>query len=79
MWYYMTKYSFDPSKPIIGPFDTEDEAWKDMREVATHEYETDLDNGWNTKIIEDKECGEITIKNLFSAGTDVTEFFLFEI
>lgn len=78
-WYYMTKYSFDPSKHVIGPFETEDEAWEDMHKIAIKGYEIDLDNGWDTKIIKDKECGEITIKNFFAADIEVTEFFLFEI
>lgn len=79
MWYYMTKYSFDPSKPVIGPFNTEEEAWADMHEIAMKEYEHDINNGFKTKIIKDKECGEITIKNFFTCYTDVTEFFLFDI
>lgn len=28
MWYYMTKYSFDASKPVVGPFATEEEAYE---------------------------------------------------
>ena len=80
MWYYMTKYSFDPEKYVAGPFDTEKEAWSEMEKCANEEYRIDTDeNGWNTKIIRDKTCGEITIKNFFTAVTDVTEFFIFEI
>lgn len=31
MWYYMTKYSFDPEKQVAGPFNTEEKhglKWK---------------------------------------------------
>jgi hypothetical protein len=76
----MTKYSFDPSKIVNGPFNTEEEAWDAMESIADEEHRIDTDeNGWRTQIIKNKTCGEITIKNFFTAGTDVTEFFLFEI
>lgn len=80
MWYYMTKYSFDPSKPVVGPFDTEEEAWDSMKNIADEEYRIDTEeNGWRTQYIKNKDCGEITIKNFFVSHTDITEFFLFEI
>ena len=80
MWYYLTKYSFDPSKPVSGPFNTEEEAWDKMEKDAEEEYRIDTEeNGWRSRIIKDKTCGEITIKNFFTTETDVTEFFLFEI
>ena len=80
MWYYITKYSFDPSKPVFGPWKSEEDAWEDMERMADKEYRIDTDeNGWRTRIIKNKECGEIVIKNFFTNHTDVTEFFLFEI
>lgn len=80
MWYYMTKYSFDPEKEVTGPFETEEEAWIKMETDANEEHRIDTEeNAWSTEIIKNKTCGEITIKNFFTAGTDVTEFFLFEI
>ena len=80
MWYYMTKYSFDPTKVTVGPFESEEDAWADMEHSADEEYRIDTEeNSWRTRIIKDKECGEITIKNFFMDNTDVTEFFLFEI
>mgnify|MGYP003551086000 CR=1 FL=1 len=27
MFYYLVRYSFDPFKPVFGPFKTESEAW----------------------------------------------------
>lgn len=79
MWYYMTKYSFDAEKPIVGPFKTREEAWKEMEKVSINEYNTDIENGWNTELYVDNDAGEITIINYFDTGNDVTEFFIFEI
>lgn len=80
MWYYLTKYSFDPDKNVTGPFNTDDEAWDRMEFDAEREYKIDTEeNGWYTEIIKNETCDEITIKNFFAAGTDVTEFILFEI
>ena len=80
MWYGMTKYSFDSDKPICGPFKTEEEAWEYIEKMADEEYRIDTEeNGWNAKITKNKTCNEITIKDFFSAGIDVTEFFIFEI
>ena len=87
MWYYMTKYSFDPEKNVVGPFGTEKEAWSEMEKCANEEYRIDTEencwnekeNGWSTEIVRNETCGEITIKNFFISGVDVTEFFIFEI
>jgi hypothetical protein len=80
MWYHITKYSFDPTKSVFGPFKTEEDAWSNMEQMADEEYRIDTEeNDWRTRIIKDKDCGEITIKNFFTDHTDVTEFFLFEI
>ena len=75
----MTKYSFDAEKPIVGPFKTRAEAWKEMESVSINEYHTDIENGWNTELYVDNDAGEITIINYFDTGKDVTEFFVFEI
>ena len=80
MWYYLVKYSFDGDKPVNGPFTSEEEAWDAMKVAAKREYEIDTEeNGWRTRLIENKTCGEIMIKNFFTTGIDVTEFILFEI
>ena len=80
MWYYMTKYSFDSDKPIMGPFKTEEEAWKAMEKVAIHEYDIDInENEWDSELYIDSEAGEITIVTYFDTNKDVTEFFTFEI
>lgn len=80
MWYAMTKHSFDPTKSVHGPFKTEDAAWAYIERDADEEYRIDTEeNGWETEIKKNRTCNEITIKNFFPSGTDVTEFFLFEI
>lgn len=80
MWYYMTKYSFDPTKLVKGPFTTEEEAYKKMKLDAYEEYRIDTEeNDWNTEIYPDEENGEITLVNYFDTHKDVTEFFIFEI
>lgn len=80
MWYYMIKYSFDPSKIVKGPFATEEEAYKNMEDNADNEYNICVEeNDWDTEINKDKENGEITIKNFFTSNVDVTEFFTFAI
>lgn len=84
MWYYMTKYSFDSSKPVVGPFETETEAYLNMLANAQREYEIDVNenacgNEWETELYVDSEAGEITITNNFGTHKDVTEFFTFKI
>lgn len=80
MWYIMTRYSFDPTKPIHGPFKTEEQAWARVEQMADEECRIDMEeNGWETEIKKNRTCNEIVIKNFFPSGTDVTEFFLFEI
>lgn len=80
MWYYMTKYSFDSSKPVVGPFNTEEEAYEKMQFMAQKEYDIDVnENEWETELYVDSESGEITITNYFDDSKDVTEFFTFEI
>lgn len=79
MWYYMTKYSFDASKPVVGPFKTEREAWDDMEKVAINEYESDLENCFDSELYMDREAGEILIMNYHGTHQYSTEFFTFEI
>lgn len=84
MWYFMIKYSFDSTKPIVGPFKTEEEAYEAMNESAQKEYEIDVNenscgNEWETELYVDSEAGEITITNNFGTHKDVTEFFTFKI
>jgi hypothetical protein len=76
----MTKYSFDSSKHVAGPFETEAEAYVAMQDSAQKEYNIDVnENEWETELYVDSEAGEITITNYFDTGNDVTEFFTFEI
>lgn len=80
MWFGIEKYSFDPDKIIYGPFRTEEEAWNFIEVQADEEYGIDTkENGWDSKITKDKTCNEIIIENFFISGTDITEFFIFEI
>lgn len=83
MWYYMTKYSFSANKHVVGPFKTEEEAWKDMEMIAILEFESDLKNGFLSELYVERESGEIVILNHYKANanniTDKTEFFIFEI
>lgn len=84
MWYYMVKYSFDPTKIVNGPFKTEEEAYQKMLEDAQKEHNIDVNensNGdeWETEFYVDDQSGEITIVNYFGTNKDVTEFFIFEI
>lgn len=80
MWYYMTKYSFDSSKPVAGPFETEEEAYEKMQIAAMKEYDIDVnENEWEAEIYVDSEAGEITLVNYFGTNKDITEFFTFEI
>lgn len=78
-WYYMIKHSWDSSKRIVGPFYSDEDAWDEMYEEAMLEYKMGLACGWDARIIEKKECGEITTKTFFTEDTDITEFFLFKI
>ena len=80
MWYYMTKYSFDPTKEVFGPFATAEEAYANMKKNADTEHNIDEnENEWDTEIYYDEENGEITIVNYFGTNKDITEFFIFEI
>ena len=80
MWYYMTKYSFDSSKPVVGLFTTKKEAYEKMLVVAQKEYDIDVnENEWETELYVDSGAGEITITNYFNDSKDITEFFIFEI
>ena len=80
MWYYMTKYSFDPTKEVFGPFATAEEAYTNMKKDANNEHNIDAnENEWDTEIYYDADSGEITIVNYFGTNKDVTEFFIFEI
>ena len=80
MWYHVTKYSFDPTKSVQGPFATEKEAWDDMEAMMDEEYRIDTEeNEWRSYIEKNKEAGEIKITNIFDWEDDVTECFIFEL
>jgi hypothetical protein len=80
MWYYITTYSFDAHKQANGPFNNKEEAWIAMLNDAQEEYRIDKEeNKYLTQLIKNKDYGEITLLNLFTHGTNVTKFLLFEI
>ena len=80
MYYYLTKYSFDPEKIVHGPFKTEEEAWIAMEADANEECRIAIEeNGWDSRLFTDKNNGEITLVDYFVAHEDTTEFFIFEI
>lgn len=80
MWYYITTYSFDAHKDVYGPFNNKEEAWDAMLDDAQREYMIDKEeNKYRNQLIKNKDYGEITLLNLFTHGTNVTKFFLFEI
>lgn len=81
MWYVLTKYSFDSSKPVAGPFETEDKAWEYAEKDADKEYQIDTEDcGWNTEMEKNRDTNEIVITNYFKCShTDVTEWIIFEI
>lgn len=79
-WYYVTKYSFDPTKPVFGPFDTEEEAWQAMEAMMDEEYRIcRKENEWRAYIEKNKEAGEIKLTNIFDHEDDVTECFIFQL
>ena len=80
MWYHVTKYSFDPTKPACGPFTTSEDAWNDMETMMDEEYRIAMEeNGWRAYISKDKESGEIKITEIFDHEDNVTECFIFEL
>lgn len=80
MWYHVTKYSFDPTKPVHGPFATEEEAWNDMEAMMDEEYRIATEeNGWRSYIEKNKEAGEIKLLDILDYEDLVTECFVFEI
>ena len=81
MWYYMIKYSFDPSTKFIkGPFKTEKEAYAEMRELAYNEYDiSEEESNWEVEIYEDAENGEIIIVEYSGTSKEITEYFTFKI
>lgn len=79
MWYYLVRYSFDPDKHVVGPFDTEDAAWSAAvndakREVKVSQEEADA----NIDISIYEGCREITIIDHYVRGDDTTEYIVFE-
>ena len=80
MWYYLVRYSFDPEKSVFGPFNTEEEAWKDALISARKEYDIDTnENGWDVDMTEYEDCGEIILVDHFDSGDESTEYLVFEI
>lgn len=61
-FYYSVMYSFDLSRPLVGPFKDEESCWAAMVKDANHEHEEDLRNDTVSIVEKDKDAGEIVIK-----------------
>lgn len=80
MWYYLVRYSFDPTKSVFGPFDTEEDAWKAALADAQKEFDIDQnENEYDSDMSEYEDCGEIVLVNHFDDRDDTTEYILFEL
>lgn len=80
MWYYLVRYSFDPTKPVFGPFDTEEDAWEAALADAQKEFDIDQnENEYDSDMSEYEEYGEIVLVNHFDDRSDTTEYILFEL
>lgn len=80
MWYYLVRYSFDADKPVFGPFDTYEDAWKAALTSAQKEFNIDQnENEWDSDMSEYEEYGEIVLVNHFPNYTHTTEYILFEL
>lgn len=80
MWYYLVRYSFDPTKSVFGPFDTEEDTWKAALEDAQKEFDIDQnENEYDSDMSEYEEYGEIVLVNHFDDRSDTTEYILFEL
>ncbi len=80
MWYYLIRYSFDSEKPVIGPFDTYEDAWEAALTSAQKEFDIDTnENEWDSDMSEYEDFGEIIITNHFTDKDDTTEYILFEL
>lgn len=80
MFYYLVRYSFDATKPVFGPFETESEAWEAALADARKELKIDeKECGWNCDMSEHEDCGEIVLTKHFTGRDDTTEWLVFEI
>ena len=80
MWYYLVRYSFDPTKPVFGPFETETEAWEAALANARKEYKIDTEEDeCNCDMSEYDDFGEIVLVNHFTDRDDTTEWLVFEL
>jgi hypothetical protein len=80
VWYYLVRYSFDPTKSVFGPFDTEADAWEAALADAQKEFDIDQnENEWDSDMSEYEEYGEIVLVNHFTDRDDTTEYIIFEL
>lgn len=80
MWYYLVRYSFDPTKPVFGPFDAEEDAWNAALADAQKEFNIDKnENGYDTEMATYEDYGEITLVNHFTNYSHTTEWLIFEL
>lgn len=80
MWLYLVKYSFDADKPVVGPFNTYDDAWIAALNDAQKEFNIDKnENDFDSDLIVYEDTGEIILVNHFADRDDTTEFIVFEL
>lgn len=79
MFYYLTRYSFDAGKNVIGPFKTEDDAWKAANDDADNERRIDMENGWTTDMHVHECSKEIELINYYNGNECITEYIVFEL
>ena len=80
MFYYLIKYSFDPEKRVVGPFDTEETAWNKAATDAKREVKISREEGGtDTDIVFNRTCNEITIIDHYPTGDDTTDYIVFKV
>ncbi len=81
MFYYLTRYSFDMSKPVTGPFASKEMAWAAMKADAENEYDIAVhENEWAATLSKDFDSNEIVLSESFeNSEADTITWLLFEI
>lgn len=80
MFYYVITYSFDPDKPVKGPFADYNQCWDAMVNDAENELRIDTENGFNTEMKKNVENGTIVITNFFADyDDDVTTWSVLDV
>lgn len=80
MFYYLVRYSFDPTKPVFGPFETEFDAWEVALADARKEFKiAEEENEYDCDMTEYEDFGEIVLTDHFIDRDDTTEWLVFEL